>query len=108
MVLPNTYFRLQGETIDETVMTDENGIITVSELYAYETNDYGVTGEYTLQELYVPSGYVINKDPIKFRVDKTDDGYKVNVLSGSINNTSVENNVVKFEITNDPIFRIVK
>ena len=48
MVLPNTYFRLQGETIDETVMTDENGIITVSGLYAYETNDYGVTGEYTL------------------------------------------------------------
>ena len=108
VVLPNTYFRVQGETIDETVMTDENGMITLDGLYAYETNDYGVTGEYTLQELYAPSGYVINKDPIKFRVDKTADGYKVNVLSGLVNNSSVENNVVKLEITNDPIFRIVK
>ena len=108
IVLPNTYFRLQGETIDETVMTDENGIITLDGLYAYEANDYGVTGEYTLQELYAPNGYVINKDPIKFRIDRTTDGYKVNVLSGLVNNSSVENNVVKLEITNDPIFRIVK
>ena len=107
-VLSGTYFRIQGEIIDETVVTDADGILTLNGLYAYEENDFGVTGEYTLQELAVPNGYVVNEKPIKFRVDKTDNGLEVTFLDGSVNKSSVEENVVKFEITNDPIFQIVK
>ena len=107
-ILPGTYFRIQGEITDKTVVTDANGILTLNGLYAYEENNFGVTGEYTLQELAVPNGYVVNEKPIKFRVDKIDDGLKVTFLDGSVNKNSVEGNVVKFEITNDPIFQIVK
>ena len=108
VVLPNAFFELKGETKDEIVATDADGIITINGLYAYETNESGVTGEYTLQEIATPQGYVLNSQTIKFRVDKTADGFKLNVLEGAFDSSTIENDVLKVEIKNDPIFTIVK
>ena len=103
VVLPNAFFELKGETKDEIVATDADGVITINGLYAYETNESGVTGEYTLQEIATPQGYVLNSKTIKFRVDKTADGFKLNVLEGEFDNSTIENDVLKVEIKNDPI-----
>ena len=108
VVLPNAFFELKGETKDEIVATDADGVITINGLYAYETNESGVTGEYTLQEIATPQGYVLNSQTIKFRVDKTADGFKLNVLEGAFDSSTIENDVLKVEIKNDPIFTIVK
>lgn len=99
---------MKGETKDEIVATDADGVITINGLYAYETNESGVTGEYTLQEIVTPQGYVLNSQTTKFRVDKTADGFKLNVLEGAFDSSTIENDVLKVEIKNDPIFTIVK
>ena len=120
--LEGAQFILKGDGISDngiTLTTDENGIVKYDGLYEYvEENGVAkgnISGEYTLEEIYAPSGYAIDNVYIKFKAQKDEQGnLQLQIIEGqdkvTKSSVSQENNKTKvnFSIENPPIFELLK
>lgn len=89
-----------------TYVTDENGKITINNLYQYiEGRDEDAT--YTLKETFVPEGYSKIKD-ITFKVDGTSGELKFINTEGKNESYIVEDNTVKLLVEDSPSFKLIK
>ena len=114
--LEGAEFRLQKKDDNrvETVVTDENGVITLNNLYQY-VEGADLSGEYTIQEITAPNGYVLNNEEITFRVKKVNDKLTFEVIKAdgesdpaSIKDVQIEGNVVNLVIHDAPYFKLTK
>lgn len=93
-------------------VTDENGLITLNNLYQ-RVEDENVTGLYTLQEVNEPYGYMLNKEQIEFYVVENDnEELEVNVTDRAnlktLKDVQIEGKTIKFIIQDQPLFKITK
>ena len=87
-------------------ITDENGKITLSNLYQYiDGKDEEAT--YTLKETLSPEGYSKVKD-ITFKVDGSTGELKFVNTEGKEESYTVENNTVKLLVEDSPSFKLIK
>ena len=87
-------------------ITDENGKITLNNLYQYiDGKDEEAT--YTLKETLSPEGYSKVKDII-FKVDGSTGELKFVNTEGKEESYTVENNTVKLLIEDSPSFKLIK
>ena len=77
--LQNAEFEITGKEINKTIVTDRDGKISLNGFYLNE--------EYTLKELKAKGHYLI--EPIKFKIEKNNTQYAINILEGSVKNTSL-------------------
>ena len=83
-VLKKAQYKIYGDGISADGMiytTDENGIITIDDLYEYVEGKY-ITGEYTISEIYAPEGYKLNSTPLKFKTYRENGTLKIQILEG--------------------------
>lgn len=93
------------EKIDDFV-TDENGIITINNLYQYDsTRDLDQT--YTLKEIFAPEGFSAVKD-ITFRVENLDSTLTMEVFEGNIKDQTANENTLVVTIEDSPSFKLIK
>ena len=116
--IQGTQFKLEGDNKSSNTLytTNENGEIIISDLYNYvEGKD--VSGEYTLTEIYPGEGYILNDEPIKFKVIRNGNNYTFDLISGSIreeiqdiqiDTTDVNNPIIEITIDNEPVFTLTK
>lgn len=87
-------------------ITDENGKITINDLYQYiDGKDEEAT--YTLKETLSPEGYSKVKD-ITFKVDGSTGELKFINTEGKEESYTVENNTVKLLVEDNPSFKLIK
>ena len=99
----------KGEKEIGEYITDENGIITIENLYQYET-EKDIDQTYTLKEVLPPEGYVKVKD-IKFKVENVQGELKFleDVIEGqSAKRYTVEGTTVKVVVEDSPTFKLIK
>lgn len=113
-VLKGAQFKISGENkYEEIYTTGDDGTVEISNLYEY-VDGKDVTGEYTLEEIYAPEGYVLNQTPIVFRAERNSSGRLViDIISGNVDSSSVTNATsdeptINFTIENDPVFSLTK
>ena len=92
--------------------TDENGYITIPNLYQYVEGKY-ITGEYILQETKAPSGYANNAEEITFEVSKnSEQELEAQIVNQdsltTVRNVFVDGNTVKLVIQDKPLFKLTK
>ncbi|MCI8654957.1 MAG: hypothetical protein HFJ48_03665 [Clostridia bacterium] len=138
-LLVGAQFKIFGEGISEngeTYTTDENGVLRIDGLYEYVEEDGtakgGITGEYTIKEIYAPEGYALDSTPIKFKGKRNAEGnLEIEVLEGetqirTVTTTNTEtgettshldkevreanttNPIFAFSVENPPIFEVTK
>jgi hypothetical protein len=138
-LLSGAQFKIFGEGISEngeTYTTDENGVLRIDGLYEYVEEDGvakgGITGEYTIKEIYAPEGYALDSTPIKFKGKRNAEGnLEIEVLEGeaqirTVTTTNTEtgettshldkevreantaNPIFAFSVENPPIFEVTK
>ena len=102
-------FKLEGERIEKPqyYFTDENGKITIPELYQY-VEGKNLEAKYTLTEVFAPEGYVTDTTPIVFKVQEIDGNLQLQQESGTIKTNVVDGNKVTLTIENSPIFNLTK
>ncbi|MBO4293363.1 MAG: hypothetical protein J5881_03135 [Clostridia bacterium] len=99
------------ETIREYV-TDENGIISVPNLYAFNSEG-NITGKYSLQEIQAPNGYSNNAEIIRFKAVKNDNE-DLNVQIENEDNlktlkkAEINGNTINLVIEDKPLFTLRK
>ncbi len=89
--------------------TDNNGKITITGLYQYET-EKDIDQTYTLKEILAPDGYAKVKD-ITFKVENIDGEIQLQeqIEEGDTEKEyQVEGNLVKLTIEDSPTFRLIK
>ncbi len=82
--LENAQYQIFGEGISDKgkiYQTDENGVLTINNLYEYVDGKY-ITGEYTIKEIYAPEGYSANTTELKFKAYRENGVLKVDIISG--------------------------
>lgn len=70
-------FKEGSDTAIKEGTSDENGVVTISGL---------APGSYRLEESKAPNGYIINRTPIKFTINKLAEGQPVPVSAGTFIN----------------------
>ena len=110
--LQDASFRITGPGIEdgETYKTDDDGTINISNLYEY-VDGKNTDGIYTITEIGSPKGYVLNNQEIKIKVTRNaDNNLEVQVISGEIKETSVDQNTnkVTIKLENEPLFKLIK
>ncbi len=105
--LSGAKFRLYKGTKElGSYITDENGKITLNDLYQYiEGKDEEAT--YTLKETLSPDGYSKVKD-ITFKVDGSTGELKFINTEGKDESYTVEGNTVKLLVEDNPSFKLIK
>ena len=101
-LLKGAQYLIKGDglpTNGRVYTTDENGIINISNLYEYiEVNGNpkgGITGEYTIKEIYAPEGYAVDATEIKIRAQRNSSGeLELQILSGEEKIKTVDGNKV--------------
>ena len=98
-------FKVSGLGLEETTYTtNSEGKINVSDLFL-ET-------EYTIQEVATTSDYILNDNPITFKVIKQDDKMIPVVVNGSFKETAIMENetatvgTMKASIENEPKYQL--
>lgn len=82
--LERAQYLITGEGIKtggKVYATDENGILTINDLYEYVDGKY-ITGEYTIKEIYAPEGYSLDATELKFKAYRENGTLKIQVLDG--------------------------
>ena len=77
--LQNAEFEIKGKEINKTLVTDKDGKISLNGFYLNE--------EYTLKELKAKGHYLV--EPIKFKIVKNNTQYVINIIEGSVKNTTL-------------------
>ena len=123
--LQGAKFKLYKENKElGTYETDENGLITVSDLYQYE-EIYNMEQTYVLKEVFAPEGYAKTQD-IEFyvkmdeeEIDVTDEisgevtpkviqKLKLIETNGGNHTYTVENDTVTLVVEDNPSFKLIK
>jgi len=86
--------------------TDENGNITIENLYQYEA-EKDIDQTYTLKELLAPDGYAAVKD-ITFQTEKVEGLLTMKITSGTIKEQTVEGDTITITIEDSPSFKLIK
>ena len=109
--LADAQFKLTSVDTGETqyLTTNSEGMIEIDGLYQYVIGK-NITGEYILQEISAPEGYIPNQTKVRFRTRLVSGKLNVSILEGSgvISNTSSTDAEVIFEIENKPVFTLIK
>ena len=112
--LKGATFKLEGEDFnkEERLETDENGNITIPNLYQY-VDGKAITGKYILQELQAPNGYSNNAEEIEFKVVKNaENNLEINITNKeqliTLKDVIVENGTIKLIIQDKPLFKLTK
>ena len=84
--------------------TDNNGKITIENLYQYEEARQ-IDQTYTLKETFAPEGYAKTGD-ISFKVENQEGTLKL--LSEETSNYTVDGSTVKLTIEDSPSFKLIK
>lgn len=82
--LERAQYLITGEGIKtngKVYATDENGILTINDLYEYVDGKY-ITGEYTIKEIYAPEGYSLDATELKFKAYRKNGTLKIQILDG--------------------------
>lgn len=82
--LERAQYLITGEGIKaggKNYTTDENGILTINDLYEYVDGKY-ITGEYTIKEIYAPEGYSLDTTELKFKAYRENGTLKIQILDG--------------------------
>lgn len=104
--------------------TDENGILTIDNLYEYVDGKY-IIGEYTLKEIYAPEGYSVDSTELKFKAYRENGTLKIQIIEGdtvirkitvdgteekdiNIKNATAETPVIEIGVEDGQIFSIYK
>lgn len=123
-VLQGAQYKITGEGIDEAgriYTTDENGIITISDLYEFVNGKY-ITGEYSITEIYAPEGYAVDSTTLKFKAYRENGTLKIDILEGedviratedetqdlNITDASGTSPIIKIGVEDNQIFKIFK
>ena len=116
-IIEGSQFKVSGNGIPggETIITtDENGKASLDLFLSFSGNynvvpgisnnpDYPIESEYTIEQVYAPKGYTVNKKKVAFKIDAGYD-YSSNVIYSFV----YSNNDVKFdstEVTDVPVFK---
>lgn len=112
--LKGSMFKLEGKDLskEEKFETDENGNITIPNLYQY-VDGKAITGKYILQELQAPNGYSNNAEEIEFNVVKNaENNLEINITNKeqliTLKDVIVENGTIKLIIQDKPLFKLTK
>ena len=89
-----------------TYTTDEQGKITINNLYQYEA-EKNIEQTYTLKEVEAAEGYAPVKD-ITFKVEKNEGLLTMDVLEGIIKEQTAENDTLTITIEDSPSFKLMK
>lgn len=82
--LERAQYLITGEGIKtggKVYATDENGILTINDLYEYVDGKY-ITGEYTIKEIYAPEGYSLDATELKFKAYRENGTLKIQIFDG--------------------------
>ncbi len=97
-ILAGAKFELRNEEtdqiIEESLTTDENGVILVTDL---------APGEYTFLEVSAPEGYITNLEPLSFTVGKEYEGVPEIIMAGEITNYKGSALIVKTDEEGNPL-----
>ena len=100
--------------------TDENGHLVINGLYEYKPGQ-SYSGEYTIEEIAVPSGYTRNAGKLKIKAQRNNAGIlEVSVIEDTLTRTinsgkdivlegaDTETPVYKIGVEDSPLFTIIK
>ncbi|MBP3255241.1 MAG: MucBP domain-containing protein [Clostridia bacterium] len=94
-----------------TYTTNENGTITLNNLYQYVAGK-AITGKYTIKEVTAPDGYILNTEEITFIAKTENDELKVDLENRenltSIKDVKIEGNKVILILQDSPYFKLTK
>ena len=138
-LLAGAQYKIFGEGIPEngrTYTTNENGILQIEGLYEYVEEGGmakgGITGEYTINEIYAPEGYALDGTAIKFKGKRNAEGnLEIEILEGEeqirliettneetgetsshrdkeVREASTQNPIFAFSVEDPPIFEVTK
>ena len=117
MTLKGAQYMITGEGFDEdgeTFITDDQGIITIPDLYEY-VEGKNVTGVYTLKEITPPEGYSLDERELQFKAKRNTEGnLELEIIGENFaKTTSVENAgsktpVINIELEDEPLFKLTK
>ncbi|MBR2786088.1 MAG: hypothetical protein IKD76_01060 [Clostridia bacterium] len=113
--LENVVFTIKGKDLNERLTTDENGKISLTDLYQY-VEGKGEYGIYEIQEEIPAQGYLLSSEVLKIKVLKDGNALKVETLEGEDliadtatgRNIVVNGNTVTITLQNTPMFKIKK
>ena len=123
-VIQGAQYKISGEGISDTgrtYTTNEDGIITINDLYEYVDGKY-ITGEYSLTEIYAPEGYAVDSTTLKFKAYRENGILKIDILEGedvirvtdentqdlNITDPSGTTPIVNIGVEDNQIFKIFK
>ena len=123
-VLQGAQYKIYGDGINDAgriYTTDENGVITINDLYEYVDGKY-ITGEYSITEIYAPEGYAVNTKTLKFKASRENGTLKIDILEGedviriieedkqdlSITDATGAKPIIKIGVEDNQIFKIFK
>ena len=123
ILLPRASYKISGPGIEgeETYTTDENGKLTIENLYLYVENK-NIEGIYTIKESVPPAGYCLSGEEIQVKATQLEDNtisfellsgtlkQKTNEEGETINDIQInqENKTVSIGIEDDPLFKLTK
>ena len=94
-LLTGAQYKIEGtgrkNVSQKEYMVSENGTLEIEDLYVYE--------EYTLTQRRASNGYNIKEEPVKFKVIKENDVWKLEVISGNFKSFVIEPSIVEEENT---------
>ena len=116
--LQGAKYKLTEKDTNETQIyeTNENGEITLENLHQYIEGKTSITGEYVLQEVSAPSGYMLNSEEIKFKASKNEEDKitlsiqqkkELQTLVSTSTDESDANTAI-ITLKNKPLFKLVK
>ena len=116
--LQGAKYKLTEKDTNETQIyeTNENGEITLENLHQYIEGKTAITGEYVLQEVSAPSGYMLNSEEIKFKASKNEEDkitlsiQQKEALQTLVSTSTDESdaNTAIITLKNKPLFKLVK
>ena len=116
MTLKGAQYMITGEGFDEdgeTFITDDQGIITIPDLYEY-VEGKNVTGVYTLKEITPPEGYSLDERELQFKAKRNNGNLELEIIgenfakTTSVENAGSETPVINIELEDEPLFKLTK
>ena len=116
--LAGVQFKLTSEDTAKSIIleTNEQGLINFENLYEFIEEKPFVTGKYTLEEVFTPEGYAINKAKLEFKAHRVNGKVEIEILSGEdliketegVNQVESDENGITITVVNKSVFKLIK